>query len=180
MSITQFPAAPPTSECAIDYKEEIVFFAKEGCEDLLPVKKHFHDSGYDLKSAIDTVVNPGETVCIPTGLFTSLPSDNKDYAIELQVRSRSGLAVKNNIFVLNTPGTVDCGYDNEIGVILHNLGKDPFQVKRGDRIAQGVPALVVLTPAKTLKADNPADVVEWDKRPRGDRGLGGFGSTGVK
>ena len=99
---------------------------------------------------------------VPTGLFLEIPA-----GYEVQVRPRSGLALKHCVTVLNTPGTIDAGYRGEVGVILINHGDAPFPVKRGDRIAQMViQALpdVVLTPVSALNASS--------------RGTGGFGSTG--
>jgi len=91
-----------------------------------------------------------------------------DESLELQVRPRSGIAWKHGVTVLNTPGTVDSGYRNEVGVILINHGSEPFIVKRGDRIAQGVIAPVV-----------KADFVVVSELPDSERGLGGFGHTGI-
>ena len=92
---------------------------------------------------------------------------------ELQVRSRSGLALKNGIMVLNSPGTVDSGYRGEVGVILYNTDKAaPFYIHNGDRIAQGVIAGV-----QTM---NKTKFIKTDSLSSSDRGSGGFGSTGVK
>ena len=136
----------------------------DGCEDLLPVKAHDDDAAFDLKSRQDCVVPPHTTCLVPTGLFLALP---KNY--EAQVRPRSGLALKKNITVLNTPGTVDAGYRGEVGVILINVGENDFAVARGDRIAQMV--VQQLADVQLVVAEKLSDT---------SRGAGGFGSTGVK
>ncbi len=105
---------------------------------------------------------PGKTALIPTGISVAIP---KNY--EIQIRPRSGLAAKNNISVLNTPGTVDSDYRGEIKIILINLGKKPFVIKYGDRIAQ-----MVLCPISKAK------FLEVESLPKTIRGKGGFGSTG--
>jgi dUTP pyrophosphatase len=92
-----------------------------------------HASGMDIHAAVtgDVVLNPGEIKLIATGISIALPE-----GFEGQVRPRSGLALRHGVSVLNTPGTIDADYRGEVGIILINLGKDPFVVKRGDRIAQ--------------------------------------------
>jgi len=105
---------------------------------------------------------PGKTALIPTGISVAIP---KNY--EIQIRPRSGLAAKNNISVLNTPGTVDSDYRGEIKIILINLGKKPFIIKYGDRVAQ-----MVLCPISKVK------FLEVENLPKTIRGKGGFGSTG--
>ncbi len=127
------------------------------------------DSGFDIRANLDSAIEiePGKRVLIKTGLFFEIP-----LGFELQVRSRSGLALKNGIMVLNSPGTVDSGYRGEIGVILFNSDKnETFYVNNGDRIAQGV-----IAPVQTR------DKIKFNKTDRlsdTDRGLGGFGSTGM-
>lgn len=123
-------------------------------------------SGFDLRCnlARAITIQPGKRAIIPTGLHFELPEDH-----ELQVRSRSGLAAKNGILVLNSPGTVDEDYKDEVCVILMNLGDDPFEVKPGDRIAQGIIM-------KVVKVE--FEVVSEISREN-DRG-GGFGHTGVE
>ncbi len=130
----------------------------------LPRKAHNGDSGYDLRAAIteDVVIPPGECKVIPVGFRCALPE-----GYELQIRPRSGLALKNYISVLNTPGTIDSNYRGEVGVILMNFGKYDYTVKISDRIAQGV---VCKLPK--------VDVVEVRHLDTTDRGEGGFGSTG--
>lgn len=124
------------------------------------------DSGFDLYADNSEPIEIGVScrAIIPVGIAVAV-----DESLELQVRPRSGLAWKNGITVLNAPGTVDSGYRNEIGVILINHGAEPFVVKRGNRIAQGVIAPVV-----------KADFVVVSELPESERGLSGFGSTGLK
>jgi len=108
------------------------------------------------------IIEPQKTALIPTGLSIAIPEDT-----ELQIRPRSGLAVKYNISVLNTPGTIDSDYRGEIKIILFNHGKEEFTVNNKDRIAQ-----MILMPV--LKAE----FEEVDNLPNTIRGSGGFGSTG--
>lgn len=123
-------------------------------------------AGMDLRAAVDSpiVLKPGERQMIPTGLQMALPE-----GYEAQVRPRSGLAIRNGITMLNTPGTIDADYRGEIKVIAINHGQEDFVVNHGDRIAQMVIAPVTQFP-----------VVEVDELDETDRGEGGFGSTGVK
>lgn len=130
----------------------------------LPAPQTEGAAGLDLAAAVDepVVLAPGQWGLIPTGLAVALPD-----GYELQVRPRSGLAVRHGVTVLNSPGTVDADYRGEIKVILINLGPEPFTVRRGDRIAQAVLSRVV--------------TVAWDEReqlPDSARGSGGFGHTG--
>jgi dUTP pyrophosphatase len=122
-------------------------------------------AGLDLVAAVydPLVIAPGQRVLVPTGLAIALPP-----GYELQVRPRSGLALKNGIVLPNSPGTVDEDYRGELQVIVMNAGTEPFTVERGMRIAQGVLAPVVR--------------VAWEETetlPPTGRGAGGFGSTGV-
>ena len=110
------------------------------------------------------IIQPGARILIPTGLFVKISE-----GWQFEVRSRSGLAYKQGVFVLNSPGTIDSDYTGEIGVILQNDGKFPFTVTNGDRIAQ-----LVLMPAIQ------AQFVKVDTLDETERGDGGFGSTGVK
>lgn len=136
----------------------------KGYEHLLPMKAHPSDAGYDLRAAIDTpvVISPGECKIVPVGFSCALPE-----GYEMQIRPRSGLAIKNYISVLNTPGTIDCNYRGPVGVILYNFGKYEYTVEPYDKIAQGV----VCKLPKTI-------VVPVDELSDTDRGSGGFGSTG--
>lgn len=127
-------------------------------------------SGFDLRANLEnteTIVIPvGKRVIVPTGLFFELPE-----GFEIQVRPRSGLAAKNGVTVLNTPGTVDADYRGEIKVILINLGDEPFEINHGDRIAQAVIASVI--GKNVVKLNKVKEINE-----NTDRGSGGFGSTG--
>lgn len=121
-------------------------------------------AGMDLKADISEpiVLKPGEVQVIPTGLYMAIPE-----GYEIQVRSRSGLAAKNSIFCLNSPGTLDADWRGNTGVILANFGKNNFVVNPGDRIAQAVL--------------NKIEKIEWEEVSELDtteRGEGGFGHTG--
>ena len=133
---------------------------------VLPKYETSGSSGMDLAAYIDKPINlePGQTSIIPTGISLSIP---KNY--EIQIRPRSGLAAKNQISVLNTPGTIDADYRGEIKIILINLGKKSFKIEKGDRIAQ-----MVLSPVIQAK------IKEVDDLDITERGIGGFGSTGLK
>tara|TARA_Y100000768_G_scaffold382480_1_gene362901 strand:+ start:2044 stop:2481 length:438 start_codon:yes stop_codon:yes gene_type:complete len=130
----------------------------------LPLYKTLGASGMDLMAFIETpiIIKPKTSHLIPTGLSVAF---SKNY--ELQIRPRSGLAAKNNISVLNTPGTVDSDYRGEIKVIIYNHGKEDFVIKNKDRIAQ-----MVLSPVLKIQIE------EVEKLPKTIRGEGGFGSTG--
>ena len=130
---------------------------------VLPSYAHPSDAGMDVRSVEDLTIAPGSRALVPTGLVMLLPP-----MYEAQVRPRSGLALKSGITVLNTPGTIDSGYRGEVGVILVNLGDAPFEVKKGDKVAQ-----IVIAPVT-----QPA-IEETDTIDETDRGAGGFGSTGV-
>ena len=121
-------------------------------------------AGMDLCANIDSEItlNPGERILVKTGLFIALPNN-----YEAQIRPRSGMAYKNGVTVLNSPGTIDADYRGEIGVILINLSQEPFLIKDGDRIAQ-----MVVAPYTKYSW---VDVKELVTTPRG---AGGFGSTG--
>ncbi len=135
-------------------------------EDLpLPSYESASAAGMDLPAAVtaDVILDPGERDLIATGLAIALPD-----GYEAQIRPRSGLAARNGVTVLNSPGTVDADYRGEVKVILVNLGKEPFTVTRGMRIAQMVIAPVV-----------QATMEQVDALPDTARGAGGFGSTGA-
>jgi len=134
----------------------------EGCADLAPAKAHHDDAAYDLRSRAEMELPVGKSVLVPTGLFLELP-----VGYEAQVRPRSGLALKHDLMLTNSPGTVDAGYRGEVGVILYNAGKQPFPVRRGDRIAQMV--IAKLPEVELELADSLTET---------GRGAGGFGSTG--
>jgi len=132
----------------------------------LPKYETEGSSGMDLTANVNKVIEiqPGKSEIIPTGIALSIP---KNY--EIQIRPRSGLAAKNQISVLNTPGTIDEDYRGEIKVILINLGEKKFKIEKGLRIAQ-----MVLCPV--IKAE----LEEVDELDETKRGSGGFGSTGIK
>ena len=130
----------------------------------LPAYKTEGASGMDLMALIKEPINlkPSSSCLVPTGLAVAFSSD-----FEIQIRPRSGLAAKNSISVLNTPGTIDSDYRGEIKVILFNHGKSDFLINNKDRIAQ-----MILTPVIKM------DLEETDDLPETIRGEGGFGSTG--
>ena len=119
-------------------------------------------AGLDVVAAEDLTLEPGERHAVATGFAIAIPDGN-----EVQVRPRSGLALKHGVTCLNTPGTIDQDYRGEVKVILANLGSEPFAVRRGERIAQ-------LVPAPVLKAA----FREVEELAETSRGAGGFGSTG--
>jgi len=130
----------------------------------LPAYKTEGASGMDLMALLNEPINlkPNSSCLVPTGLAVAFSSD-----FEIQIRPRSGLAAKNSISVLNTPGTIDSDYRGEIKVILFNHGKSDFLINNKDRIAQ-----MILTPVIKM------DLEETDDLPETIRGEGGFGSTG--
>ena len=132
----------------------------------LPKYETSGSSGMDLAANIDAniSIDPGKTAIIPTGLALSIPK-----GFEVQIRPRSGLAAKQKISVLNTPGTIDADYRGEIKVILINLGQESFKVEKGLRIAHMVVCPIV-----------QAQLKEVDDLSETERGKGGFGSTGTK
>ena len=131
-----------------------------------PTYKTIGSSGMDIRAEIKETIllNPGERVTIPTGLYLEIPNN-----LEAQIRPRSGLALKYGITVLNTPGTIDSDYRGEILVILINLSSTTFKIEDGDRIAQLVVATVEKITWKNVKLLTETN-----------RGSGGFGSTGKK
>ena len=131
----------------------------------LPEYATADSAAVDLMAAVAEPIRiaPGERTLVPTGIAVAIPS-----GYEAQVRPRSGLALKHGLSLLNAPGTIDADYRGEIGVILANLGQEPFTVDPGMRIAQMVVA--------------PVSRIEWDELeslPESGRGIGGFGSTGT-
>jgi dUTP pyrophosphatase len=129
----------------------------------LPAYAHgpLEDAGMDLRSVEDVTLEPGVPALAPTGLAIELPP-----GYEAQIRPRSGLALKAALTIPNAPATIDPGYRGEIKVILLNLGREPYQIHAGDRIAQMVIARY--------------EAIEWEEGELGDsrRGAGGFGSSG--
>ena len=148
----------------------------------LPKYAHKGDAGFDLRANVEEIendnylfnaikfnattiiLNPGGRVLIPTGLYMAIPE-----GYELQIRPRSGLALKYGITVVNTPGTIDAVYRGNIGVILKNDGTEPFIIEQGDRIAQGV-----------LNKIEEANLIETDSLDETDRSDSGYGKSGVK
>lgn len=132
----------------------------------LPEYKTPGSAGFDLHANVSRSMSilPGRWGIIPTGLFMELPEGT-----ELQIRSRSGLAAKYGVFVLNSPGTIDCDYRDEICIILANFGDKPFEINPGDRIAQGV-----------LSVYEIAVFEITDKLSEKNDRKGGLGSTGIK
>jgi dUTP pyrophosphatase len=134
----------------------------------LPAYATPHASGLDLMAAVDAeaglTLAPGAVAAVPTGLRLALPA-----GVEAQVRPRSGLALKHGVTVLNAPGTIDADYRGEVMVILVNLGREPFRIGRGMRLAQ-----LVLAPVLRCRwAEGAVDAAATR------RGSGGFGSTGM-
>ena len=130
----------------------------------LPSYKTDGASGMDLMAYIEKPINlkPGKACLVPTGLSVAFPEE-----YEIQIRPRSGLAAKNNISILNTPGTIDSDYRGEIKIILFNHSNENFIIKNNDRVAQ-----MVLTPIVKMELE------EINELPNSNRGDGGFGSTG--
>lgn len=158
----------------------LVNIVKRG-DNQLPTYAHPSDAGFDLRADFSNPDNitahncdwdserqtfimfSGGRAAIPTGIKVRIPD-----GYELQIRSRSGLAIKQGVFTLNSPGTIDAGYTGEICVILCNLSDEPFEIKQGDKIAQAVL--------------NKIEQIEWnivDSLEETDRGEKGFGSTGI-
>lgn len=130
-----------------------------------PEYKTEHAAGADIRAELaeSITIKPFERYMVPTGIFLALPE-----GYEAQVRPRSGLAAKFGVTVLNTPGTIDADYRGEVKVILINLGSEDFTINNGDRIAQMIIAPVLQ--ADFVFAENLKDT---------ERGIGGFGSTGI-
>lgn len=143
---------------------KIVKIKKLSPDAIIPDYAHKGDAGLDLYSIRDDVINPFEYKLIPTGLAIELPEGT-----EAQVRSKSGIALKNGVFVLNSPGTVDENYRGEVGVILYNLNKDkPFEIKKGQKIAQ-----MVICNVEYVKLEEISELTD------SERNAGGFGSSGL-
>jgi len=147
-------------------KPKLLIRRMENNPDLpLPEYETKSAAGLDLPAAVsqDLTLDPGGHALIPTGLSVALPA-----GFEAQIRPRSGLAAKNGITVLNSPGTIDADYRGEINVILINLGQEPFTISRGMRVAQ-----MIIAPVTQI------DILEVEKLDETARGTGGFGSTGL-
>ncbi len=138
-----------------------------GTEDIqLPQKMSSLASGFDLHAAVNEPVTlqPGDRMLIPTGFALAMPDE-----LEAQIRPRSGLAYKNGITTLNSPGTIDADYRGEVKVLLINHGREPFTIERNERIAQMV--FQVVPSVQLNEVDELSETV---------RGAGGFGHTGTK
>jgi dUTP pyrophosphatase len=154
-------APDPVEEVRRPWRPALEYVSKAGYD----LEKRDEDSGYDVRATRNLQVPAGGVAVVPTGIFTKVP-----IGYEIQVRSRSGLAARRGIHVLNGPGTVDSGYRGEIGVILHNTTREVFDVTAGDRVAQLVMCeLPRHTLVKVSKIVNDSD-----------RGIKGHGSSGVK
>lgn len=140
----------------------IVNFKRLHPDAVLPIHQTPGSSGADVCSVEDMIIPAGKIGLVPLGFAVSLTCGT-----EMQVRPRSGLALKHGVTVLNTPGTVDADYRGEVKVILINLGEKDFEIKKGDRVAQVVLCWVA-----------PGTYVEKEMLNETDRGSGGFGSTG--
>jgi len=139
---------------------------KPGTEDL-PLPRYMSEAaaGMDVCAAVDEPLHlaPGDVKLVPTGLYVAVPS-----GYEIQVRPRSGLALKLGLTIVNAPGTIDADYRGEVGIIVGNIGRQPVQITRGMRIAQLVVAAVARADVKVVEA-----------LPESGRGDGGFGSSGT-
>lgn len=163
------------------YSQHVHILMDEGCEDLIPSKAHDDDAGYDLRSKEDitlapmsvTLVHTGVHICMHPKIDRSMGLDIVQYHMLADVRSRSGLALKQGLFVLNSPGTIDQSYKGEICVIMFNTKQEPYQIKRRDRIAQLV---FLYQPITYLISVDKEKFESLDTNS--DRGSGGFGSTG--
>ncbi|MBI2628678.1 dUTP diphosphatase [Candidatus Pacearchaeota archaeon] len=132
-------------------------------EATLPNYAHPGDAGMDLYSSKDyPPLNPGERCLIHTGISLEIPE-----GYELQIRPKSGLALKHGLSIVNTPGTIDSGYRGEVGIILINHGEKPYTVKKGEKVAQGV-----FSRFESAELEEVVDLSDTS------RGAGGFGSTG--
>ena len=143
-----------------------ILIKKTSKEVITPKYKTDGSSGVDLSAFLDkeVIIKPNSSDLIPTGLQVAIPEE-----FEIQIRPRSGLAAKESIGVLNSPGTIDSDYRGELKIILFNHGKEDFIINNGDRIAQ-----MVLVPIIKMEFE------EVDSLPDTVRGQGGFGSTGKK
>ncbi len=139
---------------------------EDACRDI-PLPRYMSGlaSGLDLRAAVkeEIVLAPGKRMLVPTGLFIEVPP-----GYEAEIRPRSGLAVKHGISIVNAPGTIDADYRGEVGIILINLGDEPFIIRRGERIAQMV-----------IKEIVRAELLKKDQLSETGRNSGGFGHTGI-
>lgn len=140
---------------------------KHGTGEEIPIPKYMtsHSAGMDICAAVETdmVLEPGDITLIPTGFAMAIPE-----GFEAQIRPRSGLAIKHGIGLINSPGTIDSDYRGEVKIAVVHLGKTPYTIRRGDRIAQMIVHRVY-----------QADIDIVDQLDETDRNTGGFGHTGV-
>lgn len=141
-------------------------FTKISEDAVSPKYNYESDSGFDLHSTEEVIVEPLGRALVPTGLKFDIPM-----GYEMQVRPKSGLALKEGLTVLNTPGTVDQGYDGEVKVIIYNTNQSQYIIKKGQKVAQAV-----LCPVLAGRMVSVTNVVELNAKERGDNG---FGSTGI-
>lgn len=147
-------------------KIRVMIKRSQGNEDIpLPHYMSPNAAGMDMHAAVkeETILNPGEVKLISTGISVALPP-----GFEAQIRPRSGLAIEHGVSILNTPGTIDADYRGEVGIILINLGENPFIVKRGDRIAQ-----MIINKVYHAHLELSHDLCTTERND------GGFGHTGV-
>ena len=133
-------------------------------EAIIPQYARKGDAGMDLFSISEHILKPGERCLVATGLSFEIPE-----GYEVQIRPRSGLALKKGISLVNSPGTIDAGYRGEIGIIIINHGREDFEIKKGDKIAQAV-----------INKFETGEIEEVEELENSDRGEGGFGSSGTK
>ena len=131
---------------------------------VVPEYKKPGDAGFDLHALRRVEIPAGQAAIVPTGLAFAIPE-----GFEMQVRMRSGAALKTPLIVANAPGTIDAGYRGEVGIIVRNVGSEPYAVEQGERIAQGVVAPVC-----------HAEFALVEELPASERGAGGYGSTGSR
>jgi dUTP pyrophosphatase len=142
----------------------VVYFKKIHPDAKIPEYANKYASGMDISSIEDVIIEPGEFKIVETGIACEIPQ-----GYEIQVRARSGLAAKHGVFILNGVGTIDMDYIGPLKGIMANFSKVPYEIKKGDRIAQ----LVVSEVYRTEYEETPCNL-----NPKGDRGTHGFGSTG--
>jgi dUTP pyrophosphatase len=163
--LEEFESVVEEKEVSKEFKIKIKYINKSDNEN--PIYAKEGDSGFDLRANEGGTLKTLERKLVSTGLFFELPD-----GYELQIRPRSGLAYKNGVTVLNTPGTVDTGYRGEIKVLLVNLSNEEFNWEKGERIAQGV--------VMSRVSSDFGDLIEVTEISQSERGEGGFGSTGRK
>ena len=180
---------PPVVESSMSFHEveSVQLYMEEGSEDLIPTQAHDDDAGYDLKANHDITLPAGEVTLVHTGVHVCMHHKETYYSesgdrmsspiithhMLADVRSRSGLALKHGVFVLNSPGTIDQSYRGEICAIMFNASKQDYEVKRGDRIAQLVFLFKPLVMLQQVTKEE-FDQIKTDT----DRAAGAFGSTG--